>query len=517
MSAFIGLSIHFILFVIINAIRFLMPRKPAKMLFVTNFILFTFGISFWLGFESLIWTSLLIPFALVSAFMWRGALISIVILFVFFTSVNIYSIYHPIFLYGGYIIYTLFLAILFQYIIHQNTSRRTVKRYFYRQSKNLHVLREVSLALQSTLQQHKLMHIFLTAVTAGYGLGFNRAMIFIQNEEDQTQFSGRAAIGPLSIEEGHQIWENVVSQRLTLRDFIKLQKEAEENDQELNIKVRECFFQLSEESEGLWHVVQEKDPIIINNLTHFDKCSMMKTMKEKFGVEEMAVIPLLTRGRVIGIMLIDNIVDQKKFTYEDLDNIMPLATQGAMAIENAMLYEQTQELVMTDGLTGLRNKRYLENAIPDLYERAIAKQLPLSALMIDLDYFKNYNDMHGHLMGDQILVQVSGILLDQTPKQGVCVRFGGEEFSILIPAADEEEAELLAERIREKIAGYPFPGSDLQPLGYLSASIGVCSYPSLTGTPEDLIEKADQAVYISKETGRNRVTVFKRTSEEVNI
>ncbi|AOM82860.1 GGDEF domain-containing protein [Salisediminibacterium beveridgei] len=508
MSILIALSIIFFIFIFIHAIRFLLPEKLGRLLFIANYLLFTLSLSYWLGFESLIWTSFLISFALISSFVWKGALLSLIILFAIFTIGDFHLTYNPFFLYGTHILYTLILVTLFHYMNHQTKSRRNMRSFFYRQSKNLHVLREVSLALQSTLQQHKLMHIFLTAVTAGYGLGFNRAMIFIRSESDPDRFSGRAAIGPLSIEEGHVIWENVVSQRLTLRDFIKLQKEAEENDQALNAKVRETLLQLSDKSEGLQHVVEKRDPMILNETDHYDSCSMMRMMKSQFGVTEMAAVPLLTRGKVIGIMLIDNIVDRKSFTYEDLDNIMPLATQGAMAVENAMLYEQTQDLVMTDGLTGLRNKRYLEDAIPLLFERSVKQNTSISVLMIDLDYFKSFNDTHGHLMGDEILIQVARILSDHTPIQGVCVRFGGEEFAMILPGTGDKEANILAESIRQDIANHPFEGAEQQPLGHLSTSIGICTYPGVSNSLDDLIDKADQAVYRSKDRGRNCVTIY---------
>ncbi|WP_177304831.1 sensor domain-containing diguanylate cyclase [Salisediminibacterium selenitireducens] len=390
-----------------------------------------------------------------------------------------------------------------------------MKRFFYKQSKNLHVLREISLALQSTLQKNKLMHIFLTAVTAGYGLGFNRAMIFLKKDLDQETFVGNAAIGPLSIQEGHQIWENVVSQRLTLRDFIKLQKEAEENDQELNRKVRDLEFNNAENYPVLKHVIDNKDPLLVNVTEWYSRCKMVKKLNDDFDVKNMAVIPLMTRGRAIGVMVIDNIVDGKPFSYEDLDNIMPLATQGAMAIENAVLYERTQELVMTDGLTRLRNKRYLETITQDLYTDAKLQCIPLAVMMIDLDYFKVYNDTNGHLMGDQVLLQVAEILSDLTPDEGVAIRFGGEEFCVILPGYSKSHALTLAENIRKTINEYPFKSRERQPDGALSASIGLSSYPDCIQEPESLIETADQAVYASKKNGRNRVTVFSSSPKGV--
>lgn len=503
-----ALLIHLILFCLLNTYRFSLDQNKDKWLFIFNGLLLTAGLTFWLGTESLVWTGLIIPFTFTSVYIWRGSLISLLIIYTAIVSFELHIYADPLILYGGYALFTLSLASTFHYLHVLGESRRFTKRFFYRQSKNLHVLREVSLALQSTLQKDKLMHIFLTAVTAGYGLGFNRAMIFLKKDLYQESFTGHAAIGPLSVQEGHQIWENVVSQRLTLRDFIKLQKEAEENDQELNRKIRNMTFDNADNYPVLKQVIDKKDPLLVNATEWYSRCQMVRKLYDHFDVTDMAVIPLMTRGRAIGVMVIDNVVDGKPFSYEDLDNIMPLATQGAMAIENAVLYERTQELVMTDGLTRLRNKRYLETIKEGLYANARHQGSPLSVMMIDLDYFKVYNDTNGHLMGDQVLVQVAEILKKHTPDSGVAIRFGGEEFCVILPGFHECEAFALAEKIRCAISEFPFNQRSLQPNGIISASIGLASYPEHYIEPESLIESADQAVYVSKKNGRNRVSIF---------
>lgn len=503
-----ALMIHLILYLFLNTYRFALTHKGNEILYLFNALLLTGGLSFWIGSESLIWTGLMIPFAFTSVYRWRGAFIGLIMIFAIFIIFELHTVTDPFLLFGGYALYTLSLSVLFHYLMVKSGARRSKKRFFYKQSKNLHVLREISLALQSTLQKNKLMHIFLTAVTAGYGLGFNRAMIFLKKDVYQETFVGNAAIGPLSIQEGHQIWENVVSQRLTLRDFIKLQKEAEENDQELNRKVRDLEFTITDHYPVLKHVIENKDPLLVSTAEWYSHCKMVQKLNDHFDVTKMAVIPLMTRGRAIGVMVIDNIVDGKPFSYEDLDNIMPLATQGAMAIENALLYERTQELVMTDGLTRLRNKRYLETITQDLYTEAKRHHTALAVMMIDLDYFKVYNDTNGHLMGDQVLVQVASLLSNLTPDTGAAIRFGGEEFCVILPGCSQEDAQILAENIRQSINEYPFKSRERQPDGALSASIGLSVYPDNVDEPESLIETADQAVYASKKNGRNRVTVF---------
>ncbi|WP_280768162.1 GGDEF domain-containing protein [Salipaludibacillus daqingensis] len=513
MMPVIVILLNTIFFLFINFLRFRYTHHINKSIFVISGTLFSVVNAAVIGFEHAVWLGLIVLFVLAASYKWIGSFSGALILIAIYNMVELYP-NDLLFITSGYLLFSFSTAGIFHYFNLQNYRLNRWQNFFYKQSKNLHVLREVSLALQSTLKLDKLMHIFLTAVTAGYGLGFNRAFIFIQSDESSNSFSGRLAIGPLSVEEGHVIWENVVSQKLTLRDFIKLQREAEMNDHELNQMIRSYQIHINETHQLFHFVLTEKEPIIVEDNV-LDSDDLLQSIKDRFSMKQFAIIPLLTRGKVIGLMMIDNIVDQKPIEYEDLDNIMPLATQGAMAIENAMLYEKTESMAIEDALTKLKNKRFLDRMFPHLQESAESNKTDLTALVMDIDHFKVFNDTHGHLLGNEVLIQMGQILSDAVNDEDIVCRFGGEEFVILLPKAGIDKGVQVAEKIRETIRSYSFKGMEAQPFGRITASIGVASYPETTTKCEQLIHLADEAVYEAKNLGRDRTVCFYEKKSEV--
>ncbi|MFA9558997.1 GGDEF domain-containing protein [Evansella sp. AB-rgal1] len=404
---------------------------------------------------------------------------------------------------ASYLLFSIVVASIFRYLAKSRNRFYDWQKQFYLQSKNLHVLREVSLALQSTLNIEKLLHIFLTSITAGYGLGFNRAMLFLQNQDGT--FTGKLGIGPLTVEQGHTIWEDVVINKFTLKDFIQLQEKAIINDHKLNQKIRSFSFNVSIESPLLQQIVKRKEAFIVEENNGSEDAIILR-LRETFKVRQLAMIPLLSRGKTIGILMIDNIVNQKPIHYEDVDNIVPLATQTAMAIENATLYEKTENMAITDGLTGLHNKRFMDRMLPHLYESAKSNHETLSVLVLDLDSFKVYNDTHGHLLGNEVLIQLSSILKKVVGAEDFVCRFGGEEFVILLPKKTLPSAMDVGEEIRLAVRNHAFPKADSQPKGRITVSIGVaCSTDDTPSSIDSLLDRADKALYKAKEFGKDRV------------
>lgn len=133
--------------------------------------------------------------------------------------------------------------------------------------------------------------------------------------------------------------------------------------------------------------------------------------------------------------------------------------------------------------------------------------------MIDVDHFKHFNDTHGHLMGNEVLVRVASILTETVRDTDIVARYGGEEFAVILPKTPKEMAKNFAERLRHAVETYDFPGGEKQPNGRLTISVGLASYPE-DGSPANdvvaLIEFADQALYKAKLEGRNRVCVYTR-------
>jgi diguanylate cyclase (GGDEF)-like protein len=168
-----------------------------------------------------------------------------------------------------------------------------------------------------------------------------------------------------------------------------------------------------------------------------------------------------------------------------------------VALDNSKLYEETKRSSLYDPLTGLANRRMMHLIFKRNFEEAKRYGRPFSVIMLDIDFFKKYNDTKGHTAGDRLLVDVSKVLINSTRGVDLVSRYGGEEFLILLPETDLPGAQILAERIRESVE----KGTDV------TASLGIACCTGETQSEEELINKADAALYQAKETGRNRVEV----------
>jgi diguanylate cyclase (GGDEF)-like protein/PAS domain S-box-containing protein len=170
--------------------------------------------------------------------------------------------------------------------------------------------------------------------------------------------------------------------------------------------------------------------------------------------------------------------------------------------------EVLHKLSTTDAMTGLRNFRYFKEAIAAVHDESMKFGKQYGVIFIDVDHFKKFNDRNGHPAGDEVLRQVAAILRETSRSQDLACRYGGEEFVVLCRNSSSEEILRQAEVIRSKMLATDFPFGEFQPLGRVTASIGVAAYPENASTYEDLLEKSDQALYHSKENGRNQVTAY---------
>ena len=181
-----------------------------------------------------------------------------------------------------------------------------------------------------------------------------------------------------------------------------------------------------------------------------------------------------------------------------------------LKIANAEL----EKLALRDGLTGLYNHRFFQEALTTELARAARYGNAVSLVFLDVDHFKNYNDLCGHPAGDELLRQLARILTatEESPEvrfrgrlSDIAARYGGEEFVILLPMTEKPGAVVRAERIREMIAGHAFAHRDVQPSGFISVSVGVSAYPQDAVDKVTLIKLADEAMFTAKRSGRNRV------------
>lgn len=178
-------------------------------------------------------------------------------------------------------------------------------------------------------------------------------------------------------------------------------------------------------------------------------------------------------------------------------------------------FKELKKVANMDELTGIYNHRYFQESLTNMIKNTDENNTELSLLFMDIDYFKHYNDTHGHQVGDSLLREVGKILKDSTRDGDVVARYGGEEFAVVLPKTDQESAIKVAERIRKNIEKYSFKGQESQPNKNVTMSIGVSTYPSVASSKYDLIETSDHALYKAKAFNRNRVEYYRNILDEL--
>jgi diguanylate cyclase (GGDEF)-like protein/PAS domain S-box-containing protein len=225
------------------------------------------------------------------------------------------------------------------------------------------------------------------------------------------------------------------------------------------------------------------------------------------GIHGWMGVPLTIQDRVIGLLSMDS-KQTGHFTNEHARLAAAFASQVAITIENARLFQETQRLAITDPLTKCYNRRYFFDQADREKDRSNRFDRPLSLIMLDLDHFKSINDSLGHRAGDQVLTNVVKIIQSELRTIDVLGRYGGEEFSILLPETSGEKAMAAAERIRKTIESRSM-NIDRVSI-HITASLGVAVYaPPEEVTIDELLDRADQAMYIAKRSGRNQVHLWK--------
>jgi len=227
---------------------------------------------------------------------------------------------------------------------------------------------------------------------------------------------------------------------------------------------------------------------------------------EEETFRSLIIAPLFMNDEVIGTLSL-TAARPFAFTKEDLRLLTSFATTTSAAIQNALLHARVQTLAITDPLTEQYNRRGFFDLAQREIERFSRYQYPLTAMMVDIDHFKEVNDTFGHRAGDRVLRALAD-RIDQNIRQvDILGRYGGEEFAILLPETDLDQACEIAERIRAAVAAEPIVESEQGPI-WVSISVGVTQAASPNITLAELLEKADQALYQAKQNGRNRVEIL---------
>jgi len=214
-------------------------------------------------------------------------------------------------------------------------------------------------------------------------------------------------------------------------------------------------------------------------------------------------IPLRRGNHAIGVLALYGHGPAETFSADDVHLLQSLMHQAETAIENTFLYEEATRLSITDGLTGLWNRRLFDLRMNEELQRAIRFQEPFGLMLVDLDHFKNVNDRYGHQAGDAVLVELARRLTDATREVDVVTRFGGEEFALILPKTPVQGTLRLAEKVREVMSHEPFAAGNASiPV---TVSVGAAGYPDHGLSTADLLAAADSALYRAKANGRNRV------------
>jgi len=216
--------------------------------------------------------------------------------------------------------------------------------------------------------------------------------------------------------------------------------------------------------------------------------------------------PLLRGGKPVGIMLLR----KRAGSYQPgtLEALRSISSLLLLLIENKHFIDRMHLLshaANLDSLTGLFNHRFFQEILANELLRAERMGFPVSLLLVDIDHFKDYNDTYGHPKGDIALGAISAILKRDTRSYDTPARYGGEEFAVVLPHTSRRQAWAVAERIRRDVAKHSFPGQTPHRRASLTVSLGIASYPNNANTKADLIDRADQALYLAKSEGRNRV------------
>jgi len=226
--------------------------------------------------------------------------------------------------------------------------------------------------------------------------------------------------------------------------------------------------------------------------------------------------PIVIRGRQIGFLLLGK-TETQAYPKKSLDHLAAFASAAAIALENARLYNEQQRLAVTDGLTGLTNRRRFDAEMKKEIEKVARYKRPTSLIMLDIDNFKHYNDHYGHQAGDEILKLLAHQLMQSMRDVDIVARYGGEEFALILPEVGPEAAYQVAERIRTGVEGLSHTGNhwNLQGnTGKVTISLGVAGAPCHAHSPAELIHAADSALYKAKHNGKNQ-TVLSDLSQEI--
>ena len=381
-----------------------------------------------------------------------------------------------------------------------NKEIRRLKEELEKARSQLYVFYELTKAMRTTLRLDEITYIILTGLTANEGLRFNRAVIFFTDGKGK-KIDGFMGIGPIDSQEATQIWHSIEKEKKTLYDLIDNYHRVKENKEKPKFMelVKSLSFPLNKKGGLIFDILYKKDVIWIKGS---ERKLKNDPLVKSLNLEEFLIFSLWIKGKPTGVVVVDNYITKKPISDDDIKIFTMFMEQAQGALENSQSFESTLTQSHTDPLTSLWNYGYFQYRLDEEIAKSNTTSLPLSLMMIDIDDFKRFNDTRGHIQGDEALRWISEALKENCRKIDILCRYGGEEFVLILPANNKEEAALLGERIRKSIENKKILRSKF------TISIGIASYPEDSPNKKTLIEKADQALYKAKKRGKNKVVLI---------
>jgi diguanylate cyclase (GGDEF)-like protein len=258
-------------------------------------------------------------------------------------------------------------------------------------------------------------------------------------------------------------------------------------------------------------VMREGRPAVVRDVSKVSGWNPASALERSYKTKSFISYPISVGGRKVGVLNVTDKAGGGAYDEIDLGLLDMIAPQMALALDRVEWHSkatQFQLLSITDPLTGLVNRRYLEERLQEEVDRSKRHRFAMSFMMVDIDDFKAYNDAHGHQAGDLALEMTAQCLKTALRSADVAARYGGEEFSILLPQTGLAEARAIGERIRRRIERTQFPHGDSQPHGAVTVSIGVSCFGAELDTPAEVIRAADRALYAAKARGKNCIEAY---------
>jgi len=287
----------------------------------------------------------------------------------------------------------------------------------------------------------------------------------------------------------------------------------EEETDELLVKAKKSIDDIIKENmrtrsgEGIaGKVFESGEPLLVEDVEKDPRTNQKN--RPRYKTRSFVSIPIKIEDRVAGVLNVSDKITGEVFNENDLILIQAFATYASIAIERNLFHKEVEELKklsITDPLTGILNRRYLNNRLSEEIARFNRYKHPFSFLMIDIDGFKEYNDAYGHITGDKVLKNIATTIVNSLRSIDIAIRFGGDEFVLILPQTPKIEAINIANRIKENVENLYIPLQQELPSKYLTVSIGLSSYPEHASSAAEILEKTDQALYLAKKGGGNRL------------